>query len=143
MTLDEWLEEDQEQTIRISTMHHKIIINDDDLTCIVNFESILDRYMSIFEKYLTYVHLTDRQLHEYEFNPKKFSYRIYGTTEWWWMILQLNEMYSGTQFNQKRIRVIKLSALNQFINQIIQADQSIADIYDHELEEQRVAIESS
>ena len=80
---------------------------------IVNGSPILPKYMpelrSIVEKH----ELTDDEYYRWRFNPKRMSYDLYGTTELWTLLLDINELTSVTQFNTRVLKVFPASIIDR------------------------------
>ena len=86
-----------------SLYFHQVLKTDTDEKMIVNIDSILLRYMpeilTTKEKHT----LTESEYRMYRFNPKKLSFDLYGTTELWSLILDINELKSATDFDTKTV----------------------------------------
>lgn len=78
---------------------HQIVQSNDGRKLIVNESFILSKYKDELAKYKRKMELTDQLYRRYRFNPKLFSYEIYGTTELWFMVLHANELYTANQFD--------------------------------------------
>ena len=87
-----------------------------------NGDKIIINDIPLFENYLTelgvepvYITMDELRLQRYMYNPKLFSYDIYKTTELWFMILQINEMHSSTEFNRNKIKIYSSSVINNLL----------------------------
>ncbi len=125
MTLNDFITESEAQAIKFSNLHYQKMIHDDTsgFTAVINSESILDKYFNIIQEYLYTIYLSDKELDEYKYNPKKLSFKLYNTTEYWFLILWANEMYSATQFDQKKIRLIRKGAIQSLLSEIRSVDK--------------------
>ena len=70
---------------------------------IVNRESLLVRYMSELKTVKEKHTLTNAEYRKYRFNPKLLSFDLYGTTELWALILDINELTSAAQFDLREV----------------------------------------
>lgn len=70
-------------------------------------ENIIDKHSYFLDKYVYVVKLTDEQYRKYRCNTHRLSYDIFGTTALWYLILNLNEMYSESEFNVTRFKMYK------------------------------------
>lgn len=77
------------------------IINDKNIP----LTNIMLKYEDIINGCGILIELTDAELNNYKYNPKKLSFDLYGTTELYYILLMLNDMYSVTQFNKKKIYI--------------------------------------
>lgn len=50
--------------------------------------------------------LTDEEQKKYKYRPKLLSYDIYGTVEFWMVLLIINNISSTSEFNLKKIKFI-------------------------------------
>ena len=72
---------------------------------IVNSDSLLVKYMSELKTLKRKETLSTEDYRKYRFNPKKLSYDLYGTTELWALLLDINELTSATQFDLKELYI--------------------------------------
>lgn len=87
----------EEFTLDNAFLHQVFIIGQKKL--ILNESSLLSKYRNELAQYLERRHLDSTEYQKYRFNPKRFSYDVYGTTELWFMILHANELYTINQFD--------------------------------------------
>lgn len=77
-----------------------------DTTVIFNFHSLILKYIDIINRdYIKHTELSDIELSEYKYNPKKFCKANYGTEELWSALLLVNNMISIVDFNKSKIKV--------------------------------------
>ena len=69
---------------------------------------------------------------KYEYNPKMVSYDLYDTTDYWWLLLQANEMHSAVECNKRKVKYYSKSALKQLIPMILRSDMSVYNLYAEE-----------
>lgn len=105
--------------------HHKFFLKEKigdnrDGSIIFNLESLFDKYIDIIEsQYVETYTMSDADLLDYRYNPKRFCYDVYGTTELWSILLRINHMNSVMEFNQKTIKSFNLyitTALTEILN---------------------------
>lgn len=96
----------------------KIQINN-ETNLIINYSSLIDNYMEDIMKTCSLVTLTDRDLIDYRFQPKKFCYDVYKITELWFILLRVNNMVSSLDFNKKRIYIFKKDEILKILNEIM------------------------
>lgn len=87
-----------------------------------NGDKMIVNNIPLFENYLNelgaepvYITMDETRLDHYAYNPKLFSYDIYGTTELWFMILQINEMHSVSEFYKPKIKTYSSRIINQLL----------------------------
>lgn len=70
---------------------------------LINNDSLLSKYKRELMQYRDQMTLDTSQYIKYRFNPKRFAYDIYGTTELWFAVLHANELYTVNQFDLERV----------------------------------------
>lgn len=73
---------------------------------IVNGDSLLLRYMNEIKVLKQKHEFTEVEYRKYKYNPKRLSYDLYGTTELWSLILDINEVTSVAQFDMRTIWIL-------------------------------------
>ena len=81
--------------------------------------SIIGKYKEYFDKYIDSVELTEEEQRKYRYSPKKFSLDMYGTTEYWSIILYINECHSIIDFEPTSIKYIAPEIITDLINEIL------------------------
>jgi hypothetical protein len=110
-----------EKTLNISHngMFYKTsIVDKDGNIMILNSLSLLDKYYDFLSNEIISVDLSEDEYAEYRMNPKLLSYKLYGTTELWSMILSINNLTSAAEFTLKKINVFTSEIFN-LLNEIL------------------------
>lgn len=90
----------------------------EDNKIIMNTMSILNKYWQFLQPYIVEASVTDEELLKYEYRPKKLSYDLYGTIEYYYLILRINYMDSSSDFgNFKKLRLLD-STIVTFLNEV-------------------------
>lgn len=82
--------------------------------------NILDDYREeIFDNVESY-NLSTEDVSKYKFNPKRLSYDLYGTVDWYSFILYINEMSSVKEFSltDKKIKLIDKTTMETILSTI-------------------------
>lgn len=101
-----------------------------DKKMIIPYEDIFHRYRTDLETFVEHRELTEKEKRRWFYNPKIMSYDLYNTTELWFTIIELNEIYSGTQLNMSPIKYYSpkiiqlLSRINALEKIIIDENQA-------------------
>lgn len=96
--------------------------------------NILDDYREeIFENVESY-NLSTEDVSKYKFNPKKLSYDLYGTVDWYSFILYINEMSSVKEFSltDKKIKLIDRETMETILNTIHNYESSKLSTYNNQ-----------
>ena len=98
---------------------------------VVNGEDLMVKYMPEIKTMIQRITLSEKDFKKYQYNPKRLSFDLYGTTELWALLLDINELVSAAQFN--------LQTLNVFSGSIVDKLQRVlnleGEIKDHNAEE--------
>ena len=105
-------------SISHSKLHLKSKITESDINLIVNSTSFGNKYFDYFRKECYLKTFTDIELIHYKFQPKKYCYDMYGSTELWSLLLKMNHMVSITDFKKKKFYTFYSSVFN-LINEIL------------------------
>lgn len=108
MTIDQFIQTEQNKSVKYPNYYYQKVISEDDLHVIMNHQSIMDRYVQYIRDYLTEIELTQEEMRKYRYNPKRLSFNLYGTTSYWWSIIFANQIHSLTEFDFSRDNVIKV-----------------------------------
>lgn len=108
MTIDQFIQTEQNKSIKYPNYYYQKVISEDDLHVIMNYQSIMDRYVQYIRDYITEIELSQEEMRKYRYNPKRLSFNLYGTTSYWWSIIFANQIHSLTEFDFSRDNVIKV-----------------------------------
>ena len=96
-------------------------------------DSILLKYKNDLDEIVETKSLTIQEQTKYFYNPWVLSYDLYGTTEFWFLLLDLNDMHSSAEFTQETIKVYDGSLVN-IINAILALEEEFINQNEEELE---------
>ena len=108
MTIEQFIQTEQNKSVKYPNYYYQKVISEDDLHVIMNYQSIMDRYVQYIRDYLTEIELSQEEIRKYRYNPKRLSFNLYGTTSYWWSIIFANQIHSLTEFDFSRDNVIKV-----------------------------------
>ena len=108
MTINQFIQTEQNKSVKYPNYYYQKVISEDDLHVIMNYQSIMDRYVQYVRDYITEIELSQEEMRKYRYNPKRLSFNLYGTTSYWWSIIFANQIHSLTEFDFSRDNVIKV-----------------------------------
>lgn len=89
-------------------------------TILIPLNPLINKYKEYFDNWIMEIPLLEREAIEYRYAPKKLSYYFYGTTEFWSLILYINECHSIIDFNPTTsVRLIERTKLKEIMNEIM------------------------
>lgn len=97
---------------------HDVLHTKEDTKIILNTLSILNNYWHFLQNYIVSVELSPEEIHKYEYKPKLMSYDLYGTIEYYYLILRINNMDSVSDFgNIKNLKLFS-RGITAFLNEV-------------------------
>ena len=112
--------------ITIDKLHLKDVFATDKKKMIILTDHILSKYqLDLEDQIITYT-MTSNEERKYFQNPKVLSYDRYGTTELWFLLLELNELKSASEFILNPIKIYKKTIMNR-IAKILNLEKGILD----------------
>lgn len=118
-TVKEFVTAYRDLAISFNTTHLKSINDVNDTRIILMSDNLLDKYRGDLKSYEIFLKLSKDEEKKFFYNPKFLSYELYGTTELWHAILDLNEIYSASQFSMNPLKVYDggiLTAITEILN---------------------------
>ena len=99
---------------------------------VIPFNNIITKNINVLSDYITPYEMDDDEYQRYKYQPKLFSYEIYGTPELASSILFINNMTSLTEFTKKNINI--------FTENIMDAINELMSLNEEDLKQNRVNI---
>lgn len=122
-TLTELIEYGKELQISTSTLTNHIYLSDVNANEIIKipFNTMIHKYRDFFDKYIITYELTELEVMEYKFQPKKMSSDLYGTTEFWGLLLYINDKHSILDFSleNNQVNIIKPENIDELLNELM------------------------
>lgn len=119
-TIQELIDQVEKKEISYRNLHTTFCIRQNDEVIRVPYKSMIREYMDLMENDAIKVSLPDDEVRIYKYKPKKLSYDLYGTTELWAAILELNKMYSTMDLTcEKPFLVFNPNTVKEKINEIL------------------------
>lgn len=89
-------------------------------------ESFVQKYKGDLEDLIQEKTFNANEYAKYMCNPWALSYDLYGTVEFWFLILDLNNMYSAIEFTQRSILIYD-GSLPDVVDTIIASEEPFID----------------
>ena len=70
------------------------------------------------------VQLDDAEFNKYQYQPKLLSQYLYDSTEYYYIIVFLNQMASVKEFNKRKIKLIRPKDLSNILSAIYSSEES-------------------
>lgn len=96
-------------------------------------DRILDKYRNDLEEIVIQKSFTTKEQSRYFCNPWVLSYDLYGSVEYWDLLMDINNMISICDFTRSNIKVFD-SSLPELIETILSLEESAIDLNTEEIE---------
>jgi len=86
-------------------------------------ENIIDKHSYYIDKYLYNVKLTEEQYRKYRCNAHRLAYDIFGSTAFWFLILNANQLYSESEFDMHTFKMYRPDVISHLSEmRIVESD---------------------
>ena len=113
------LQEERIINYRILNKYTKMHNIETDDNLIIPIDSIVNKYRNFLEDSVKTTKMTDEEWFTYILRPKSLSLRLYGTTEFWHVLLLLNGCKSTIDFDLKTVKYYDRRTLYTKLNEIL------------------------
>lgn len=113
------LQEERIINYRILNKYTKMHNIETDDNLIIPIDSIVNKYRNFLEDSVKTAKMTDEEWFTYRLRPKSLSLRLYGTTEFWHVLLLLNGCKSTIDFDLKTVKYYDRRTLYTKLNEIL------------------------
>lgn len=119
-TIQELIESVNDMEISYRNLHTTVNIKNKNEIIKIPYKSITREYLPFFNKTIISLPVSDSDIYTYRYKPKKLSLDLYGTTELWSALLEINNMYSITDFTlEKPIKVFEPKEFINLLNEVM------------------------
>ena len=92
--------------------------------------NVLGDYLEeIRQDYCVPVVMSDKEFIRYRYRPKLLSFDVYGATEIFFIVLEINDMYSVKQFVKKHLILPTKANMKEIMNKLVSANKTALDSY--------------
>lgn len=118
-TIQELIDSVNDMEISYRNLHTNVYIKNKDDVIKIPYKSIIREYLPYLQNSVVELELGPSEITKYRFKPKKLSYDLYGTTELWSSLLELNHLYSVIEFNKEVYKVFEPKEFMTLLNEIL------------------------
>ena len=80
--------------------------------------------------------LTDKQFDTYKYKPRLLSMYLYGSTEFFFIILALNDMASEKEFTKKTVTLLPADKMKTLLEKIYTSEKASVESYSSRMKKQ-------
>ena len=91
--------------------------------------NIVQDYINELKDEAIIITFTDKEYYKYKHKPRLLSAYLYGSTEFFSIILQLNDIASEKEFTKKSIKLIPADTMKSLLEKIYIAEQNYLTSY--------------
>lgn len=118
-TIQELIDSVNDMEISYRNLHTNVYIKNKDDIIKIPYKSIIMEYLPYFKSSVVELKLGPEEAPKYKFKPKKLSYDLYGTTELWSALLELNQLYSIIEFDKEVYKVFEPKEFMKLLNEVL------------------------
>ena len=118
-TIQELIDSVNDMEISYRNLHTNVYIKNKDDIIKIPYKSIIREYLPYLQSSVVELKLSPEEVSKYRFKPKKLSYDLYGTTELWSALLELNQLYSIIEFNKEVYKVFEPKEFMTLLNEVL------------------------
>lgn len=120
-TVNDQISAAKKEEISYRNLHKEIYVNDTVSNEVIKIplNDVMADYKYFLDPYIAEVNVNDEELYHYMYNPKLLSYDLYGTTEYWHVLLLINNCVSKIDFNMRKIKVLDPQRIRGFVNEVL------------------------
>lgn len=102
-------------------------LSDNDTKQFHIMDNIAQNYERFLRPAVEIMELSSEDYRKYRYNPWRLSDDLYGTTELWFMLLHLNELYSATEFDLRTVKVYNSDTLLDRLSEMVNVNGEYFD----------------
>lgn len=119
-SIGELIKSVEDMEISYRNLHTNVFIKTGDDTIKIPYKSIVGQYLTFLKQTAVETAFTPEEVVMYRYKPKRLSNDIYGTTELWSAILELNGMISLLDLTlEEPILVFEPGTFKKLINEVL------------------------
>ena len=123
-TVDLFVEKSKKNSIQFQNSSYFMEVNGQILEDMNIFR---DRYYPQLMAYSSEYTISDEQFYQVKYKPKYLSAILYGTVDYWYILLVINKMFSIMDFNRKKIKILTSDGVNYVKNVLMKEESEISE----------------
>lgn len=121
--VDEFIEKSKDNSVQF---HNSSYFKNVDGQIIEDMNIFRDRYYPQLMAYTEEYTISDSDFIKIKYKPKTLSAQLYGSIDYWYILLIVNKMFSIMDFNRKTIRVLTIEGINYIKNVLMKEEAEIS-----------------
>lgn len=120
-TMEELIEWGKTQEISHRNLNKEAYITYGDTGEVIEIplNALMSEYRYFLKPYIITATLNDEEMYIYQYSPKSLSKALYGTTEYWSVLLMINNCISKIDFNMNPVKVLNPKTIRAFTNEVL------------------------
>jgi hypothetical protein len=111
-TIADYLANIKSDNIQMDNYFFPGMLANDSVKSKVLDDSILNPYDGILDKYRKEYTFTNEEYRIYKYNPWRLAQDVYGSHQYWFLVLHANELYSASEFDLKTVSMYTTDVLD-------------------------------
>lgn len=118
-TIQELIDSVNDKEVSYRSLHTNIYLKNKDTIIKIPYKSIINQYRPYFKSTIVEAKLGEQEATMYRFRPKYLSYNLYGTTELWSALLEINDLISILDFDLETYKLFNPKPFKIILNEIL------------------------
>ena len=119
-TIEELLDSVNESELSYRNLHSYVYIKNKEEHIKIPYGSVINNYLPFLKETAVTTDFSEMEKVKYQYKPKSLSYDLYGTTELWSALLELNNMVSLLDLKtDKPIQVFDPTEVMELLNEVM------------------------
>ena len=120
-TINEEIDAGKELTIKNRAFNRTAVLhyNNTGESIKIPMTSLVSEFRDLLDEFIVEVELSQAAQTMYRYAPKRLSQDLYGTTQYWAILLHLNGAHSVIDFQPKKVKCIDPAKITTVINEIL------------------------
>lgn len=118
-TIQELIDSVKDMEISYRNLHTNIYIKNKEDIIKIPYKSIIQTYLPFFQDTVVTAKLNPDEIVMYRYKPKMLSFDLYGTTELWSSLMELNGVLSIVDFTLETPKVFHPNSFMKKLNEVM------------------------
>lgn len=133
-SINDYISNSTNSELNMTETHFLEVMETSDTDVILLSSSLYEKYYDEIMSHSRTYQLTSEEERKYFYNPQRLSYDLFGTINFWNMILEMNQLYSATQFSINPIKVPTMDVV-ELLQHIVNLNQEEKDRNESEIKQ--------
>lgn len=129
LTIQEEIDAGNAEVLSHRMLTNSVVVkyNKSDERIRIPMDSLISKYSHLLDKYVIDLEIDDDDRMAFAYSPKKLSYYYYGTTQFWSLLLYLNDCHSLFEFSleKEKVSILDPANIQMLLNEILILERKV------------------